>query len=109
MDVHTVGHTMCFHLRVPRPYHVRSDWISSPRPLVLSAGWHVLLTTYEVAGIEENALVKVPWQYLVIDEVGSITGMIGCVASFRERSDAAGGHCCDAFVNNKPKGIIAII
>ena len=35
-------------------------------------GWHVLLTTYEVAGIEETALTKIPWQYLIIDEAHRI-------------------------------------
>jgi len=31
--------------------------------------WDVCLTTYEVATIEVNALKKVPWRFLIIDEV----------------------------------------
>ena len=31
-------------------------------------GWHVLLTTYEVAVIEKGPLTRLHWQYLVIDE-----------------------------------------
>ena len=31
--------------------------------------WDVCLTTYEVATIEANALKKVPWRFLIIDEV----------------------------------------
>jgi SWI/SNF-related matrix-associated actin-dependent regulator of chromatin subfamily A member 5 len=34
--------------------------------------WNVLLTTYEVAVIEKSALIKLPWQYLVIDEAHRI-------------------------------------
>jgi SWI/SNF-related matrix-associated actin-dependent regulator of chromatin subfamily A member 5 len=34
--------------------------------------WHVLLTTYEVACIEEGPLSKIPWKYIVIDEAHRI-------------------------------------
>lgn len=31
-------------------------------------GWHVCVTTYEIAVIEKGPLSRLPWQYLVIDE-----------------------------------------
>jgi SWI/SNF-related matrix-associated actin-dependent regulator of chromatin subfamily A member 5 len=30
--------------------------------------WDVIITTYEVVNIEKNALVKIAWRYLIIDE-----------------------------------------
>ena len=44
-------------------------------------GWHICLTTYEVAGIEESALTKIPWQYLVIDEAHRIKNEQSSLAS----------------------------
>jgi len=34
--------------------------------------WDVCLTTYEVANLEQNALKKVPWRFLIIDEAHRI-------------------------------------
>ncbi len=51
--------------------------------------WDVCLTTYEVATIEVNALKKVPWRFLIIDEVQI---SVLCLAVPR---------CCGAFTSFK--------
>ena len=61
--------------------------------------WDVCLTTYEVATIEVNALKKVPWRFLIIDEVQisvlylAVPRCCGAFTSFKRvvsRNDGSG-------------------
>ena len=60
--------------------------------------WDVCLTTYEVATIEVNALKKVPWRFLVIDEAQSsvsylfILRVCGAFTSFKRVVPRRGGR-----------------
>ena len=53
----------------------RAETIKSilhPGMTAAERGWHVCVTTYEVAVIEKGPLSRLPWQYLVIDEAHRI-------------------------------------
>ena len=60
--------------------------------------WDVCLTTYEVATIEVNALKKVPWRFLVIDEVQisvlylAVPRCCGALTSFKRVVSRRGGR-----------------
>ena len=60
--------------------------------------WDVCLTSYEVATIEVNALKKVPWRFLVIDEVQisvlylAVPRCCGAFTSFKRVVSRRGGR-----------------
>ena len=60
--------------------------------------WDVCLTTYEVATIEVNALKKVPWRFLIIDEVQisvlylAVPRCCGAFTSFKRVVSRRGGR-----------------
>ena len=60
--------------------------------------WDVCLTTYEVATIEVNALKKVPWRFLIIDEVQisvlylAVPRCCGAFTSFKRVASRRGGR-----------------
>ena len=60
--------------------------------------WDVCLTSYEVATIEVNALKKVPWRFLIIDEVQisvlylAVPRCCGALTSFKRVVSRRGGR-----------------
>ena len=44
--------------------------------------WDVVVTTYEVVNLEKNALCKIAWKYLIIDEAHRLKNEASQVHSY---------------------------
>ena len=64
----------------------RARFLQRDLPLVMSKDVHAVVTSYEGLLKEKNKLSKIPWKYLIIDEVselGTVTDLTGIKQSTR--------------------------